>query len=265
MTRPQSSRNLLLVLATAIGAVSPALAQRISLPDSPTIAEQYLFAAANHEREARGLPLLHRDPQLARAAAQHARVMAAHGSISHQFPGEPELTDRGASAGVPFSVIAENVAEAPSAVEIHDMWMHSEHHRDNLLDPSVDSIGVSVIARDGELYAVEDFVKTVRAVSFQDQELAIGSLVARSGKITLASDPGAISAARQTCAISSGYLGATKPWFVLRFTSDSLTALPEVLKSKMASGRYREAAVGACAGTEPGRFTAYSFAVLLYP
>src|SRR5580692_10650919 len=91
-------------------------------PQTASVAEQYLLAAANQERTARGLSQLRRDPQLARAAAQHARVMAEHGGISHQFPGEPELTSRGASAGVAFSMILENVAEAPSAVEIHDMW-----------------------------------------------------------------------------------------------------------------------------------------------
>src|SRR6266567_2118964 len=137
------------------------LAVAVALPQaahaqSTTIAEQYLLAAANQERAARGLQQLHRDSQLARAAAEHAHVMAAHQSISHQFAGEAELTDRGARAGVPFSAISENVAEAPSAVQIHDMWMHSDHHRANLLDPAVDAVGISVIVRDGELYAVED-------------------------------------------------------------------------------------------------------------
>ncbi len=55
-----------------------------TMPDSVSVAEQYLLAAANQERVARGLPQLHRDPQLARAAAQHARLMAEHGGISHQ-------------------------------------------------------------------------------------------------------------------------------------------------------------------------------------
>ena len=58
------------------------------------------------------------------------------------------------SAGVPFSEISENVAEAPSVVQIHDMWMHSEHHRENLLDPNIDSAGISVVVRGRELYAV---------------------------------------------------------------------------------------------------------------
>jgi len=233
--------------------------------DSATIAEQYLLSAANQERAARGLSQLRRDPMLAQAAATHAREMAAHGTISHQFPGEPELTGRGANAGVPFSAISENVAEAPSAVQIHDLWMHSEHHRENLLDPAIDSAGISVIARGGELFAVEDFVKTVRFVSLEQQESAIAALLAGHGGIALATDRETVSAARQTCKLPTGYAGPAKPWFVMRFTSDSLTALPDELKTRTASGRYRQAAVGACAGPANSPFTSYSFAVLLYP
>jgi hypothetical protein len=266
----RASRHVLLRLAAglivAVALLPLAVSQRANVSaDSATIAEQYLLAAANQERIARGLSVLRRDPVLARAAAAHAREMAAHGTISHQFPGEPELTDRGASAGVPFSAISENVAEAPSAVQIHDMWMHSEHHRENLLDPAIDSAGISVIARGGELYAVEDFVKTVRSVSLGAQESAIASLVTQQSRIRLADDPEKTAAARRTCAMSTGYAGSVKPWFVMRFTSDSLTELPAELKTRMASGRYRQAAVGACSGSSQGPFTSYNFAVLLYP
>jgi hypothetical protein len=191
--------------------------------------------------------------------------MAEHGSISHQFSGEPELTNRGANAGVTFSAISENVAEAPNAVQIHDLWMRSEHHRENLLDPAIDSAGISVIARNGELYAVEDFARTVRPVSLGEQESAIASLVTKQGPVSLERDPEVLSAARETCAMSTGYAGTRKPWFIMRFTSDSLNRLPDELKSRLTSGRYHGAAVGACASIEQSPFTSYNFAVLLYP
>jgi uncharacterized protein YkwD len=265
MTLLRSPRIVLLALA-ATASLPFVVAQRANVSaDSATIAEQYLLSAANQERAARGLPQLHRDPELARAAATHARVMAAHQSISHQFPGEAELADRGASAGVAFSAISENVAEALNAVQIHDLWMHSEHHRENLLEPSIDSAGISVIARNGELYAVEDFAKTVRPVSFGEQESAIASLVTKQGPVSLVRDPEAVSAARETCAMSGGFAGSHKPWFIMRFTSDSLNQLPDQLKTRIASGRYHGAAVGACASAEQGPFTSYNFAVLLYP
>jgi len=253
------------LLALLCGAARSATPSADDSNAPTTVAEQYLLSAANQERAARGLQPLHRDPQLAQAAAQHARKMAEHGTISHQFPGEAELTDRGAAVGVSFSVIAENVGEAPSVVKIHDLWMHSEHHRANLLDPSVDSAGISVIASGEELYAVEDFAKTVRSVRLEDQESTIANLIAGSGNVYLASGRDAIADARQTCALGTGYAGTRKPWFVMRFTSDSLNQLPDVLKTRLASGRYHQAAVGACPSDRQSPFTSYSFAVLLYP
>jgi len=157
------------------------------------------------------------------------------------------------------------VGEAPNVVRIHDMWMHSEHHRDNLLDPSSDSAGISVINRGGELYAVEDFAKTVRAATLDEQESTIAARIAERGRIALARNPEAVSAARETCAMSTGYAGERRPWFVMRFTSDSLTQVPRELQSRLASGRYHEAAVGACSTRKRSAFTSYNFAVLLYP
>ena len=230
-----------------------------------SVAEQYLLAAANHERNSRGLPPLRYDPQLARAASLHARAMAEHGTISHQFAGEPELSERGSSAGVAFSLISENVGQAPDVVTIHDMWMHSEHHRSNLLDPAVDSAGISVVVRGRQFYAVEDFAKTVRHVGFEQQESAIAAQIQRLGRVTMTRNPELVAAARQTCALSSGFAGSRKPWFIMRFTSDSLTALPQELRTRINSPKYGEAAVGACSTNQQGPFTAYNFAVLLYP
>jgi len=254
-----------LLLRVAVAGLFCLSAARGSLAQS--VAEQYLVAAANQERAALGLGQLHWDKSLARAAAGHARVMAAHGSISHQFAGEPELTARGASAGVHFSAISENVAEAPSAVTIHEMWMRSEGHRKNLLDSNVDAVGISVVERGGELYAVEDFAKTVRAMSFEEQEAAVASLVLRPGLRVLNAegDPDLMAAARKTCSMETGYAGPRKPYFVMRYTAGSLTALPEPLATRIASGKYREAVVGACKTGDSGPFTSYNIAVLLYP
>jgi hypothetical protein len=258
--------HLLLGMAVSMSLLPCALAQHpVSSADTTTVAEQYLLSAANQERASRNLPLLHRDPNLARAAAQHAQVMAAHASISHQFPGEPELSSRGASMGVAFSRISENVAEAPSAVQIHDMWMNSPGHRANLLDPAVDAVGIRVIDRDGELYAVEDFARLVPATSLEDQEFAIRALIAQLGRIALTNTPDDISAARHTCAMDTGYAGPRKPLFTMRFTSSSLTQLPGELKARLTSGRYHQAAVGACSSNSTGPFTSYNVAVLLYP
>jgi hypothetical protein len=227
-----------------------------------SVAEQYLFQAANAEREQRGLPALHWDKALNRAAYGHAQQMAARQSISHQYAGEPELAERGKSAGARFSVIAENVAEASTAVRIHDAWMNSPGHRANLLDPQVDSIGISVLQRNGQLYAVQDFERSVATLSLEAQEQAVAALVAAAGRVSVlpSSDD-----ARRTCALSTGYAGARQPWFVMRYTSGDLMRIPDTLKAKIATGKFREAVVGACAAQGNQPFSSYSIAVLLYP
>ena len=219
---------------------------------------------SNQERAARGLRPLHRDPVLAQAALYHARQMAAHTGISHQFPGEPDLSVRGANAGAHFSLITENVAEAPESTMIHDLWMHSKGHRENLLDPNVDSVGISVVVRNHQFFAVEDFARTVKELSFSEQEQTVAALLEESG-VQVGAKGISVEDARRTCSMSTGYVGHRQPWFIMRYTAGRLTELPGQLQSRLNSGKYHEAAVGACISTDSGPFTAYNIAVLLYP
>lgn len=236
-------------------------AQKINSATNLTVAEQYLFAAANEDRAIQGLPPLRFDPVLAEASSFHAREMADHQEISHQFDGEPELAARGASAGAHFSLITENVGEAPSSVIIHNLWMHSPGHRANLLDPNVDSIGIAIVTRDNQLYAVEDFASTVETISLNQQERTVADIIARSG-IRIAQTT---NDARETCTMSTGYAGSRQPWFIMRYTAGSLNEIPSQLKNKLASGKYHQAVVGACAVAHNTPFSAYNIAVLLYP
>ena len=226
-----------------------------------TMSEQYLFQAANAERAQRGLPPLRWDDALYKAAQNHAREMASRQSISHQYPGEAELTERGKMAGARFSTIAENVAMAPAAPTIHTAWMNSEHHRENLLDPTVDSVGISVLQRNGELYAVQDFDRSVERLTFDEQESEVAELLQKAAPVQVATSDGA----RATCSMESGYTGVRQPWFVMRYTAGDLTRLPEQLKTKLATGKYHQALVGACEGHQKQAFTSFNIAVLLYP
>jgi uncharacterized protein YkwD len=259
--------TLVLTLFSSVSSTGISAFADAPLPSSP---EQYLFAAANRERSSRGLQQLKQDPVLARVAAFHARQMAAHEDISHEFPGEPDLATRAARAGVHFSLISENVASAPEPTEIHDMWMHSTGHRENLLDPDVNAAGISVVRRDGQFYAVEDFASIVQALSFSQQESTVATLMASSGitvanRLATQSADAAIKAARETCTMSTGYAGDRKPWFVMRYTASTLVILPETLKSRLSTGKYHQAVVGACSPTTASPFTGYNIAVLLYP
>ncbi|MEO6817538.1 MAG: CAP domain-containing protein [Edaphobacter sp.] len=253
----------MLVAAALILAITPVLRAQSIFNTSPSVAEQFLLAAANQDRVALGLQPLHLDPTLAQAALAHAREMAAHRDISHQFPGEPKLSERGANAGAHFSLISENVAEAPVAAMIQDLWMHSEGHRKNLLDPNVGVVGISVIVRDHEYYAVEDFANLVQPLNFNAQESAVATLLAKFGmqigNVISEKD------ARQTCSMSTGYAGSRQPWYIMRYTAHSIAQLPAQLQSRLSTGKYHQAVVGACSESTSSPFTSYNIAVLLYP
>lgn len=256
MTRLRVAPVLAAVLlpALCIGAESPR--------PSGSVAEQYLFSAANAERQQRGLRPLRWEETLHHAAKRHAGEMARRQSISHQYSGEPDLAERGRMAGARFTMISENVGEAWSAPELHDAWMHSPEHRKNLLDPRANAMAISVERRGNELYAVEDFERTVETMSLADQENAVAELLRTEARVSMLSN---VADARRTCEMSSGYAGNRRPYFVMRFTASSLDRLPDTLRSKLASGRYHSASVGACQARNTGPFSAYDVAVLLYP
>src|SRR5258707_11988679 len=258
-----SLMKMLVITGLTLASVVPHLHAQSAFAseNNLTVAEQYLFTAANEARASQGLSPLRLDPVLTEASAQHAREMANRAAISHQFDGEPELATRGANAGAHFSLISENVGEAPSSVIIHDLWMHSPGHRANLLDPDVDSIGIAIVTRNNQLYAVEDFASTVKTLTLNQQERAVAGAIEQSGmRVAETTDD-----ARQTCMMSTGYAGSRPPWFIMRYTASSLNTIPSQLKSRLTSGRYHQAVVGACPVTRKSTFTAYNIAVLLYP
>jgi uncharacterized protein YkwD len=94
---------------------------------------------------------------LAAAARRHAELMAEHESIQHEFQGEPSLAARVKQAGARFRWLSENVFQGPSTEFIHTGFMRSPPHRANILDRDMDSIGVGVVERDRQFFAVEDF------------------------------------------------------------------------------------------------------------
>jgi hypothetical protein len=222
-------------------------------------AEQYLQMAADRERAVLGLPPLRRDPALAAAARRHALLMLEHGSISHQFAGEPELAARGSAAGARFSFISENVAVSSSTVRIHDAWMHSEGHRRNLLDTNVDEVGISVVAHGSRLYAVEDFERSVDSLPLKEQESKVGAIVAATG----ISVGGTDGHSRRSCAGATEPMEGSRPSFVMRYTTSDLNHIPDELQTQLSTGKYAIAVVAACS-TDTGNFSMYSIAVLLY-
>jgi uncharacterized protein YkwD len=230
----------------------------------PAGAEKELFEHVNESRVLAGLSALHWDANLAAAARKHCALLVQHDGLSHQFPGEPDLKQRLNDAGAEFSVAAENVAVAQTSDEIHYEWMHSPPHRANILDPELTSIGIAAMPGNKGLFAVQDFSHAVEQLSLAEQEEKVRALIAANGVHT-ADNPEHTnwSDARRTCNMGDGYAG--KPSSVTHFETWDLSQLPAKLQAALGSGKYRSAAVGACAPkNHGGGFTAYRLVVLLY-
>ena len=121
--------------------------------------ERELFDSTNRERRQHGLPALKWNDALAVAARKHASVMAHQQSLSHQFPGEPSLPTRANQAGAHFVWLSENVAQGRNASSIHAEFVKSPKHHANILDTDMNTMGIGIVERKGQLFAVEDFSK----------------------------------------------------------------------------------------------------------
>jgi hypothetical protein len=255
-------------LALCLAVVAPAILAQAAGQDGRRVSIQpeawQLVVLANQARAAAGAGQLKWDPALAAAARQHCLRMAAEGSISHQYANEPDVSGRAGQAGARFSLIEENVAFGPTPAAIHEGWMHSPGHRTNLLNPAVDRVGVAVVAGQGGLYAVADYEQAVPALTQAQVEGEVAALLQANG-IAVERDS---TVARAACAMEQG-MPDTKPGpqprFVMRWQGADLTRLPQALVDQLASGAFRQAAVGSCPPQgKQGAFTAYRVAVLLY-
>jgi len=116
-----------------------------------------LFARVNTERAARGLPALDWSADLARLAADWSSQMARTGTFAHR--------DLGAARSQPgiskFSALGENIAWVQGypndAFQLHTGWMKSAGHRENILQPGFDSIGIGVVCSGGQAWATQNF------------------------------------------------------------------------------------------------------------
>jgi uncharacterized protein YkwD len=224
----------------------------------PSAEDKLLLDAANRERSAAGLAPLKWDDALAAAARQHAEVMVSQNLLLHQCLDEPPLDQRAARAGAIFSMIAENIAVGPNPETIHKEWMHSSGHRKNILNADVTAVGIATMRGSGGLFAVQDFSRSVEALSLEQQEERVVSLLKANGLPVVDST----ADARKTCNMDRGFDGAPAS-FVIRFEVTDLNKLPGDLLKKVKSRAYRKASVGACRGGDIRGFTRYRIAVLL--
>jgi uncharacterized protein YkwD len=110
----------------------------------------------NQDRAANGLAALTPDPQLASLAQSWADHLAAIGALDHQ-----DLEGLRTTSMTNWLSLGENILYGPanmSASDMENLWMSDAGHRDNILRPQMNYVGVG-LARDsaGRVWAVVDF------------------------------------------------------------------------------------------------------------
>ncbi len=213
----------------------------------------------NQERFSRGLEPLNNNPELARAARQHALRMATANKVSYRLADEPALLSRISQQRLAAINVAENVAEEPSATRIHQEWMNSPARLANILNASWSGVGFGVVKRNGELFVVEDFAKTVEVLQRSLQEQLVSELVSAQN-VSVEPDS----------TVARTYCGKTplrvepSPKRVMDYVTTNLHHLPPQAIDHMASTHAHLAAVGACGEVDSGGYTGYRIIVLLY-
>ena len=156
------------------------LIQAGAIPSSvqvDTAAEAELVDLINESRQQNGQAPLTVDPRLTEAARKHSQLMAAKQTLSHRFPEEPTIPNRFAAENFPSDRQGENVALDQDAAEAHRGLMHSPPHRENILDPQYNVVGVGVIRSGRDIFVTEDFARRVPEMSEPQAEAHVQNAI----------------------------------------------------------------------------------------
>lgn len=126
---------------------------------------QQLFGLANKYRLELQLPPLRRSGRLTLSAFMHAARITQLNEFAHTLSDGVELGERVRRAGYDYAVCRENIARYDIAhkrvdelaVAIHDGWVNSPCHRENLEAVDVEDLGVGVVRVRGRFVAVQNF------------------------------------------------------------------------------------------------------------
>jgi uncharacterized protein YkwD len=124
-----------------------------------TVSDEDRFVAAiNAERTAAGLPGLAVDGQLINVARAQSGRMAAAGTIFHNQNLAHDVVGN-------WIMLGENVGMGGTVDALHQAFMNSPHHRENVLG-DYDHVGIGIVmgGSDGAtIFVTELFWKTARA------------------------------------------------------------------------------------------------------
>jgi hypothetical protein len=136
----------LLVALTVLATLAPARPAEAVIDGA---AETSMACAVNQERASRGLPPLRVASDLTRVARDHSVRMANADRLYHN----PDL----ATQVTGWRRLAENVGVGPSVTSVHNALMGSDGHRANILNSSVEELGIGIDVRGSRVWVTQVF------------------------------------------------------------------------------------------------------------
>lgn len=114
-----------------------------------------LLSLTNQVRSSRGLDSLTVDAELSAVAQRWATTLAAQGVLSHNASLPSQVTG--------WKTLGENVGVGGTVDAIHDGFVASPTHLENLVDPAFTRIGFGIVRPDARIFVVEVFMQPAAA------------------------------------------------------------------------------------------------------
>lgn len=121
--------------------------------------DQEILNLVNEERAKVGADPLQIDQQLDQSADLHSQDQANMNTMSHTGSNGSDIGSRVQDTGYQYSTVGENVAYGyPDAEAVMAGWMESDGHRENILNPDFEDLGVGYsVGSDGSAYWTQNF------------------------------------------------------------------------------------------------------------
>jgi len=172
-TRWMHGRRLWIVLSLV--AAMALLGMGVAVADADTEGE--FLAKINAARSENGLGLLQIDDGLESHARSHTLGMIDASELYHSTSAELR-----AAGGQDWDKIGENVGRGQSPNSLHNAFMNSPGHRDNILG-DYNYVGIGTGSRDGYLYVTVVFMKKDMSATVADTSVTIVSSPCPEGAV----------------------------------------------------------------------------------
>jgi hypothetical protein len=129
----------------------------LKTPFFAEISQYYLLQLINEEREKKGLHSFVENPLLKKSSYLKAKDILEKEYFSHYSPQGVYFSEWLKMVGYDFKIAGENLAIGfLDTKEVHEALMSSASHRENILNPNFEEIGISVLK--GEFQGNEVYV-----------------------------------------------------------------------------------------------------------